>query len=145
MKVVIVPDSFKGSASSQEVAQWIENGILSTVPDCETIKIAIGDGGEGTLDAVIGAGLVITGEGKFDSQSLSGKAPIGILEIASQQSVPVALICGQATLNSSDEIVEKFQSISALHSLESDIDTCITQPGPIIEKIAASIAKALTS
>ena len=92
-----------------------------------------------------GADLVITGEGKFDSQSLSGKAPIGILEIASQQSVPVALICGQATLNSSDEIVEKFQSISALHSFESDIDKCITQPGPIIEKIAASIAKALTS
>ena len=92
-----------------------------------------------------GADLVITGEGKFDSQSLSGKAPIGILEIASQQTVPVALICGQATLNSSDEIVEKFQSISALHSFESDIDKCITQPGPIIEKIAASIAKALTS
>ena len=57
MKIVIVPDSFKGSASSQEVAQWIENGILSAIPDCETIKIAIGDGGEGTLDAVIGAGF----------------------------------------------------------------------------------------
>lgn len=368
MKIVIVPDSFKGSASSLEVAQWIENGILSVVPDCETIKIAIGDGGEGTLDAVISAGfnpievsvtgptnktvqskfgmsgstalielaqasglsqlpekklepliatsfgtgelikaaldhgaekiilaiggsactdagagalqalgaklldaqgheiaqggaalqecqqvdlsrldsriaevefilasdvtnpllglrgaahvyapqkgataadvetleralthfskiagtahintpgagaaggfgymaltflnaearsgieivldlvhfkehlagadLVITGEGKFDSQSLSGKAPIGILEIASRRSVPVALVCGQATLNSSDEIVEKFQSISTLHSFELDIEKCIHQPGPIIEKIAASIAKALTS
>ena len=368
MKIVIVPDSFKGSASSLEVAQWIENGILSLIPDCETIKIAIGDGGEGTLDAVISAGfnpievsvtgptnktvqskfgirdstalvelaqasglsqlpqqklepliatsygtgelikaaldhgakkiilavggsactdagagalqalgaklrdaqgreiahggaalqecheidlslldpriagvefilasdvtnpllgihgaahvyspqkgagaadvelleqalthfseiagsahintpgagaaggfgymaltflnaqarsgiemvldlvnfenhllgadLVITGEGKFDSQSLSGKAPIGILEIASQRSVPVALICGQATLNSSDEIVARFQSISALNSFESDINKCITQPGPIIEKIAASIAKAVTS
>jgi len=47
-------------------------------------------------------------------------------------------------LNSSDEIVARFQSISALHSFESDINTCITQPGPIIEKIAASIAKAVT-
>jgi glycerate kinase len=92
-----------------------------------------------------GADLVITGEGKFDSQSLSGKAPIGILEIASRRSVPVALVCGQATLNSSDEIVEKFQSISTLHSFELDIEKCIHQPGPIIEKIAASIAKALTS
>ena len=92
-----------------------------------------------------GADLVITGEGKFDSQSLSGKAPIGILEIASKRSVPVALICGQASLNSSDEIVKKFHSISALHTFESDIEKCIHQPGPIIEKIAASIAKAVTS
>jgi hypothetical protein len=48
-------------------------------------------------------------------------------------------------LNSSDEIVARFQSITALHSLELDIDKCITQPGPIIEKIATSIAKAVTS
>jgi glycerate kinase len=94
---------------------------------------------------LLGADLVITGEGRFDSQSLSGKAPIGILEIASKRSVPVALICGQATLNSSDEIVAKFQSITALLSFESDIDKCISQPGPIIEKIATSIAKAVTS
>ena len=53
MKIVVAPDSFKGSASSSDIAQWIENGITSVIPDCETVKIAIGDGGEGSLDAVL--------------------------------------------------------------------------------------------
>jgi glycerate kinase len=57
MKIVIAPDSFKGSASSFEIATWIENGIHSVIPDCETVKVAIGDGGEGSLDAVLTAGF----------------------------------------------------------------------------------------
>ena len=57
MKIVIAPDSFKGSASSSEIATWIESGIHSVIPDCETVKIAIGDGGEGSLDAVLSAGF----------------------------------------------------------------------------------------
>lgn len=92
-----------------------------------------------------GADLIVTGEGKFDSQSLSGKAPIGVLEIAIQQSIPVALICGQASLNSSDEIVKNFQCINSLTEVEPDIEKCINNPRPIIEKIAVSIAKELIS
>ena len=57
MKIVIAPDSFKGSASSHEIAQWIESGIHAVIPDCETVKIAIGDGGEGSLAAVLTAGF----------------------------------------------------------------------------------------
>ena len=57
MKIVIAPDSFKGSASSSDIATWIETGIHSVIPDCETHKIAIGDGGEGSLDAVLHAGF----------------------------------------------------------------------------------------
>ncbi len=97
------------------------------------------------ISKIQGADLIITGEGKFDSQSLNGKAPVGILEIAIQQSIPVALICGQATLNSSDEIIKKFHSISALNDFEEDIKKCIAKPRPIIEKISASIAKELIS
>ena len=57
MKIVIAPDSFKGSASSPEIAEWIEIGIHSVIPDCETVKVAIGDGGEGSLDAILSAGF----------------------------------------------------------------------------------------
>jgi glycerate kinase len=57
MKIVIAPDSFKGSASSSDIATWIETGIHSVIPNCETHKIAIGDGGEGSLDAVLYAGF----------------------------------------------------------------------------------------
>ena len=57
MKIVIAPDSFKGSASSSEIATWIEAGIHSVIPTCEIVKIAIGDGGEGSLDAIVHAGF----------------------------------------------------------------------------------------
>lgn len=41
------------------------------------------------------AGLVITGEGRADRQTLMGKVPGGILEAASRRHVPVVLIAGQ--------------------------------------------------
>lgn len=69
MKIVIAPDSFKGSASSSDIATWIESGIHSVIPDCETIKIAIGDGGEGSLDAVLHAG--------FTAHSVEVSGPLG--------------------------------------------------------------------
>lgn len=41
------------------------------------------------------ADLVITGEGRADRQTLMGKVPAGILNLASQQNIPVALLAGQ--------------------------------------------------
>lgn len=57
MKIVIASDSFKGSNSSLAVASRIETGIRKVFPDADVAKIAIADGGEGTVDAMIaGAG-----------------------------------------------------------------------------------------
>lgn len=91
------------------------------------------------------ADLVITGEGQFDSQSLSGKAPLGVHQMASEQGIPVALVCGQIKLNSSATNSPVFDSLHALNSLEPDINQCINNPGPIVEKIGVSIAKGLLS
>ncbi|AZF58470.1 glycerate kinase [Pseudomonas sp. R11-23-07] len=47
------------------------------------------------LDAVVrGADLVITGEGRFDAQTLRGKTPFGVARIARQHNVPVIVIAG---------------------------------------------------
>ena len=91
----------------------------------------------------IGADLVITGEGMYDSQSLHGKAPVGIYSVASSHNVPVVLVCGQAKLNSSVESAPEFKEIYTLASFESDISKCISDPRPIVEKIGQSIAQEL--
>ena len=52
LTVVVAGDSFKGSATSAEVADAVERGIRRVVPECEVRKLAIADGGEGTVDAV---------------------------------------------------------------------------------------------
>ena len=43
-----------------------------------------------------GANLVITGEGKLDEQSMHGKVPDGVLRVAGERAVPVAIVCGRA-------------------------------------------------
>ncbi len=53
MKVVIAPDKFKGSLTSVEVADAIEQGILSVNPKCQTRKLYIADGGDGTMEAIV--------------------------------------------------------------------------------------------
>lgn len=52
MKIVIASDSFKGSLASMEVARSIEMGILDVFPSCDVVKVAVADGGEGTMDAL---------------------------------------------------------------------------------------------
>jgi glycerate kinase len=48
----------------------------------------------GLVEAVQGADLVVTGEGRFDAQTLRGKTPFGVARIARQHGVPVIVIAG---------------------------------------------------
>lgn len=54
-KIVIASDSFKGSVSSMEVAEAAETAIRRVFPKCEVVKTAVADGGEGTIEALVGS------------------------------------------------------------------------------------------
>ncbi|SES34565.1 glycerate kinase [Pedococcus cremeus] len=56
-RVVLAPDSFKGSVSAAEVAAALARGVRAELPDVEVVEHPIADGGEGTVDAVVRAGL----------------------------------------------------------------------------------------
>ncbi len=53
MKIIIAPDSFKGSLSSIEVADAVEKGIKAIDSSIEIVKIPMADGGEGTVESLI--------------------------------------------------------------------------------------------
>ena len=55
MKIVLAPDSFKGSLSSEAVCRALERGLRRVLPDAEILHRPMADGGEGTLDAVVAA------------------------------------------------------------------------------------------
>ncbi|NEU30127.1 glycerate kinase [bacterium LRH843] len=55
MKIIIAPDSFKGSVSAMEAALAIEKGIKNYLPKAETVLIPVADGGEGTMDSLVDA------------------------------------------------------------------------------------------
>ncbi|MCK5153514.1 MAG: glycerate kinase [Spirochaetales bacterium] len=52
MKILIAPDSFKGSATSRKAAEAIGKGVHLVFPNAELIEIPVADGGEGTVEAL---------------------------------------------------------------------------------------------
>ena len=55
MKIVIAPDSFKGSLTAKEACVAIKSGVLKAVPDAEVVMIPMADGGEGTTRSLVDA------------------------------------------------------------------------------------------
>ncbi|MED3662345.1 glycerate kinase [Ureibacillus sp. FSL K6-8385] len=51
MKILIAPDSFKGSLSSRELCRAIRHGI-EKVAEAEVVEVPISDGGEGFLESI---------------------------------------------------------------------------------------------
>lgn len=54
-KVILIPDSFKGTMSSSDICQIMRSVILEHYPDCEVVSIPVADGGEGSVDAFLDA------------------------------------------------------------------------------------------
>ena len=54
-KIIVAPDSFKGSLSAKQVADIISVEIMASNPGCAVVKMPIADGGEGSVEAIIAA------------------------------------------------------------------------------------------
>ena len=52
MKIVIAPDSFKESLTADQVAEAIKRGFQQSIADVDCLLCPVGDGGEGTVDAI---------------------------------------------------------------------------------------------
>ena len=70
MKILLCPDSFKGSLSAIQVTEAMEEGIRRVFHDAEIHRLPIADGGEGTVEA-----LVVATKGKFETTTVQN--PIG--------------------------------------------------------------------
>ncbi|WP_110657792.1 glycerate kinase [Salinicola halimionae] len=55
MNIVIAPDSFKDALSARDAAAAIATGLRQELPDATLHQCPMGDGGEGTLDALLAA------------------------------------------------------------------------------------------
>src|SRR5947209_6656028 len=70
MRIIIAPQSLKGSLTAAEAGQAIALGVLAVYPDAEIDIVPIADGGEGTVQALVDA----TG-GEIVQQTVTG--PLG--------------------------------------------------------------------
>tara|TARA_B100000686_G_scaffold138958_1_gene146404 strand:- start:2089 stop:3231 length:1143 start_codon:yes stop_codon:yes gene_type:complete len=60
MKIVIAPQSFKGTATASVVAGAMLDGVKKVMPSAEVISMPIADGGSGTVDTLVKATNGIT-------------------------------------------------------------------------------------
>ena len=80
LRILVAPDSFKGSLSSPQVSQAMEIGIRAVVPDATVHCFPMADGGEGTMEAVVSAwqgrrcAVTVTGPMGLPTPAAFGKA-----------------------------------------------------------------------
>ncbi|MES2309977.1 MAG: glycerate kinase [Verrucomicrobiota bacterium] len=53
MKILFVPDKFKGSMTAVQAAQAMEEGFRDVFPEAELVFAAVADGGEGMIEAFV--------------------------------------------------------------------------------------------
>ena len=91
---------------------------------------------------VAGASLVVTGEGALDTQTLRGKAPAGVARAttAASPGTPVVAVAGRCSLNAALLTRAGIAAAYALTDIEPDVQSCMTNAGPLLEKLAQQIA-----
>ncbi|MCM3925333.1 glycerate kinase, partial [Frankia sp. AiPs1] len=99
-RVVIAPDSFKGSATATEVAAALRDGWRSRRPLDEIVTLPIADGGEGTLDVFAAAvpdsvrhPVRVRGpDGRpHDAEWLALPGDVAVVELARASGLPLML------------------------------------------------------
>lgn len=84
------------------------------------------------------ADLVITGEGRFDEQSLRGKVPHGVLTAAEELGVPAVVLCGERAIDVEgvrvESLVERFGERTAREQARISLET-------LAAEVAAGLAR----
>lgn len=93
----------------------------------------------GFAPALERAELVITGEGSLDEQTLHGKAPAGVAAAARAAGKEVVAVCGRLALPPQALGRAGIRRAYPLTEIEPDVATCISDAGPILERVAERI------
>ena len=72
--------------------------------------------------ALRGSGLVVTGEGSFDEQSLGGKAPVGVARRSAAHGVPVVVLAGRVQLDDGARDGLRDLGVVAAHGITDPVD-----------------------
>jgi glycerate kinase len=98
-KVILAPDSFKGTLRAKEVCEIMAQAIRARYPEAEIISIPVADGGEGSVDCFLaalgGVKKTVTVQGVFGKpmEAYYGILPDGetaVIEMASCAGLPLA-------------------------------------------------------
>ena len=91
MKIVVCPDSYKGTFTAMEIALLMEKAIKDVAPEHQVVLMPLSDGGEGFVDVwnhVYGGTMIESDSLNADGEPLKSKALIteagvGVIECSS--------------------------------------------------------------
>jgi len=97
-KIVIAPDSFKGTLSARTVCAVMEEAVRRHFPEAEVICVPAADGGEGTVDCMLAAAggekryVRVSGPFGDEMEAFYGILPGGaaVIEMAACAGLPLA-------------------------------------------------------
>ncbi|RMG39611.1 MAG: glycerate kinase, partial [Candidatus Dadabacteria bacterium] len=87
------------------------------------------------------ADLVITGEGELSSQTMEGKVPWGVLQLAAKHNVPVVAFCGRR--GEGVEQLEGFKDIICLLDSAASVADSIARAADLLEELSFNYAAKL--
>lgn len=89
------------------------------------------------------ADVVITGEGKSDVQTLSGKAPLGIAERTKAEGIPIALLSGNISTEDRELLAPHFTYMESVVSEDCPLETALTEPYTALVSAAERLGRKL--
>lgn len=93
-------------------------------------------------DAIDRADLIVTGEGKIDAQSLQGKGPVGVAEMASARGKPVVAFCG---VKGAGDFTDVFQRVFEIRKPDISVEQSIRQGKTLLTEAAQVSAEEVFS
>ena len=100
-RFIVVPDSFKGCLSSRRVADAVTEALSGSFTDAEITAIAVSDGGEGMLDAILpSVGADVVSCSSFDPLMRRIDVRYGIA--GNTAYIESALVCGMSLLTAEE-------------------------------------------
>lgn len=99
----------------------------------------------GLAEALEGADAVITGEGSLDHQSLEGKTPIGVAELAGSRGVPVYAVCGRTTLSDEELAGAGIRHTVALVDLVEDPSEAMSRAAALVSKAGEQLGQVIAA
>lgn len=94
-------------------------------------------------EAVEDADLVLTGEGGMDFQTLSGKTPAGVAEVAARHDVPVIAFAGTLGRGVDDLVGQTFDAVIPITTGPGTLDDALRQGPANLERAVASTMRVL--
>ncbi|HLK77612.1 MAG TPA: glycerate kinase [Streptosporangiaceae bacterium] len=91
--------------------------------------------------ALDGAALVITGEGSLDTQTLAGKAPVGVARAAARRGIPVVAVAGRNTLTAAELTAAGISAVYTLTDLEPDPARSSAQASQLLRQVGQALAR----